>query len=467
MPTDKKTMWLPNVSDRAGPKYLRIADAMAEDIYSGRLAVGERLPTHRDLAWRLGVTVGTVSRAYAEAERRGLVVGEVGRGSFVRAGSRSAVTLAMPNLAPAQTIELGINRPPVHLVTPEFSAALAELAEAEDLDDLANYQAHTGRWEHRVAGSAWLARRGLDIPADRVLLTSGAEHAITAAFMAFTDPGDSLMVEQYTWSGTRALAGLLRLTLRPVAIDEYGILPEAFEATCKTTGARMLYITPTVHNPTTATLPDDRRREIARIASIYGVTIIEDDLYGFLEESPPPPLATYAPERSIYITGASKCVAPSLRVGFAAMPEDRIGRFSAAARATNWMAPPLMAEIFARWIGNGTADRLAERIRREAAERQRLAASHLRGRRYQASTASLHAWLHLPEPWRASDLVEAAKARGVSLAPTDLFVPGRCETPHAVRLSLTATATQNELERGLGVVADILQAPPEPFLAVA
>ena len=88
--------WLPSLGDRTGPKYLRIVDALAEDIYAGRLGVGARLPTHRDLAWRLGVTVGTVSRAYAEAERRGLLVGEVGRGSYVRAGARSAANLEMP-----------------------------------------------------------------------------------------------------------------------------------------------------------------------------------------------------------------------------------------------------------------------------------------------------------------------------------------------------------------------------------
>src|SRR5690606_30412791 len=139
------------------------------DVYAGRLAVGERLPTHRDLAWRLKVTVGTVSRAYAEAERRGLVSGEVGRGSFVRAGARSQATLAMPDHAPEQpegesgqpVVELGMNFPPAHVATAELASALRELAEREDLATLANYQAHTGRWSHRAAGTAWIRRRGI------------------------------------------------------------------------------------------------------------------------------------------------------------------------------------------------------------------------------------------------------------------------------------------------------------------
>ncbi|MGP1393901.1 MAG: PLP-dependent aminotransferase family protein [Inquilinaceae bacterium] len=459
-------MWLPKLADRPGPKYMKIADALAEDIYAGRLMAGERLPTHRDLAWTLKVTVGTVSRAYAEAERRGLLVGEVGRGSFVRPGARSSATLAMPGLAESQCLELGINRPPAHLSAPEFATALADLSRSNDLSTLMNYQAHTGRWSHREAGAAWIGRRGLTVQADRVLVTSGAEHAIAAALMGLTDPGDVVMVEDLTWSGTRALAGLQRLTLKPVAMDGQGMLPDAFEAACRATGSRMLYTMPTIHNPTAAIMPLERRRAIAEIARTHGVTIVEDDVYGFLAKDPPP-LSAFAPERSIYILAASKSLAPSLRTGFAAVPPDRIGRFSAAARALNWMAPPIEAEIVARWIADGTADRLAARIRQDVETRQAVAARLLNGFSYQSAPASFHVWLNLPEPWRAQDMVAAARAGGVSVTPTEMFVPGRMETPHAVRLSVSATADLAELEQALSVITGLLRQTPEPCLAVA
>lgn len=460
-------MWSPSLNGRAGPKYLRIADALAEDVYAGRLAAGDRLPTHRDLAWRLGVTVGTVSRAYAEAERRGLVVGEVGRGSFVRPGARSAATLDMPHEGGPQAIELGINRPPAHVNAPEFAQALAELARSGDVVKLMNYQAHTGRWEHRAAGAAWLTRRGLTVGADDVLVTSGAEHAIAAALMGLTDPGDAVLVEELTWSGVRALASLQRLSLRPVAMDAEGIRPDAFEAACKTSGARMLYTMPTIHNPTTAVMSTERRAAIAAIARAYGITIVEDDVYGFLAEGAPAPLAAHAPERTIYITTASKTLAPCLRVGFAAVPADRIGRLSAAARALNWMAPPVTAEIVARWIGDGTADRLAARVVRETQARQRVAADLLEGFEYRSAPASFHVWLHLPEPWRAQDVVAAARTRGVSMTSTDLFVPGRSETPHAVRVSISAAPDREQLVQGLSTLARLLRRAPEPCLAVA
>ena len=463
----QRSDWLPTLDDRPGPKYLRIVDALAEDIYAGRIATGERLPTHRDLAWKLGVTVGTVSRAYAEAERSGLLVGEVGRGSFVRAGARSQQTLAMPDQAPPTAVELGINRPPAALAAPYFARTLRDLADAETLVGLMNYQAHTGRWDHRVAGARLIRRRGLDVAAERVLVTAGAEHAIAASLMAFCEPGDEVLVEQLTWSGVRALASLLRLTLRPIALDAYGAVPEALEAACRSGTARLFYTIPSIQNPTSTTMPADRRRRIAEVARRHGLALVEDDIYGFLDPANTPPLAGFAPERTIYITATSKLMAPSLRVGYAALPEDRVGRFAAAARASNWMAPPVMAEVASRWIADGTADTLLADVGETARRRGAIARDLLDGHRFQLAEHAFHLWLDLPEPWRALDLVNAAKARGVALTPTDLFVPGRRETPHSIRLCLTAPNTEDDLRRGLTVLSELLAQEPEPLLAIA
>lgn len=459
--------WLPQLDERHGPKYLRIADALTEDIYAGRLQVGERLPTHRDLAWDLGVTVGTVSRAYAEAERRGLITGEVGRGSYVRAGARSTATLAMPDMGTGQAIEMAINRPPAHIVEPLFAKALRRQADSAELADLINYQPHTGRWSHRVAGAAYLVRRGLSVPPDNVLVVNGVEHGIAAALMALADPGETVLVEEYTWSGTRALSSLLRLQLKPVAMDEQGLLPDALEAAVRASGARLVYLNPTLQNPTSTVLSDERRRAVGEIARRYGLMIIEDDIYAMLDPTAPPPVASYAPDRTIYLTGSSKTMAPTLRVGFAAMPSDWIGRFSAASRATNWMAPPVMAQIVADWIEDGTAETIATMVRDEVQTRHATAHRVLSGHRYNLARGAFHAWLHLPEPWRARDVVAMGQKHGLSLAATDLFVPGRGETPHALRVALTATHTAEELEQGLRQLTSIIRGEPEPYLAVA
>lgn len=460
-------MWMPSLDNRHGPKYLRIVEAMAADIEAGRLPVGERLPTHRDLAWKLGVTVGTVSRAYAEGERRGLLVGEIGRGSFVQAGSRSARGLAMPDEGGPQAIEFGMNRPPPALPPPEFAEALTALAAAPALGELLTYQPHAGRWSHRVAGARWLARRGLEVPPDRVLVTSGAQHAICTALMALAEPGETILTESLTWPGTRALANLLQLTLKPVEMDEEGVLPDAFEAACRANGARIFYTMPTLHNPTTATLSIERRQAIAGIADRYGITILEDDVYGMLQVGAPPALAAYAPDRTIYITATSKSVTPCLRVGFVALPEDRIMRFGAAGRAINWMAPPVMAEILAGWIMDGRVDGLTARIRSDVDARQAVAVRCLDGFAYAMAPGSFHAWLSLPDPWRAPDIVTAGRQRGLALSSTEIFVPARGDVPHAVRVSLTAPPTHADLERGLTTLAALLRDRPAPCLAEA
>src|SRR5690348_232297 len=123
------TSWQPDIGLRPGPRYRAIAEALAEDVRSGTLPAGTRLPTHRDLAWRLHVTVGTVSRAYAEAERRGLISGEVGRGTFVRAVAPAAPTLRFhADPAERNLVDFRVNRPRATSEAPLTARALAELA---------------------------------------------------------------------------------------------------------------------------------------------------------------------------------------------------------------------------------------------------------------------------------------------------------------------------------------------------
>src|SRR6266545_7156005 len=176
------TMWTPDLRQRSGPRYLAIAEALAEDAGGGRLRPGTRLPTHRDLADRLGVTVGTITRAYAEATRRGLVTGEVGRGTFVRARARPAAMAEGPE---AGLIDLSANLPPAAAVKQEaatLARTLAALARRKDLGRLLAYPPEGGAREHRAAGAEWIRRGGFATTVERVLVTSGSQHGMTAVF---------------------------------------------------------------------------------------------------------------------------------------------------------------------------------------------------------------------------------------------------------------------------------------------
>lgn len=453
-------MWQPNLEGSSRPRYVAIADAIARDAASGQLHPGVRLPTHRDLADKLGVTVGTVTRAYAEAARRGLISGEVGRGTFVRAAPARDQFLS---ISQNSTTNLSVNHPPSGGIETQraLSDSLAAIAARPDLDRLMVYPPDGGLPEHRAAGAAWIAGSGLAATPETVVVSSGIQHGLTAVLAASLDPGDVLVSESLTYPGMKALAGLLHLRLQGLAMDEHGLRPDALEAACRTGTVKALYCVPTLHNPTTIVMPEARRREIAGVARTHGVTIIEDDVHGPLLAAPPPPLASFAPELSFYLRGTGKCLTPGLRIGFILAPPERVPRLAASIRTTTWMAAPLMAEVMSIWIRDGTAERIVARQRAEAAARQGLAARVLAGLRYDAQPHGYHLWLHLPEPWRSETFAEQAERRGVRVTPSQIFLIGRGSPPHAVRVCLGAAPDHAQLEHALRSLADLVEGPPD------
>jgi DNA-binding transcriptional MocR family regulator len=464
------TMWSPSLAEQAGPKCRALVDALAEDIKTGQLEPGARLPTHRELADRLGIAIGTVSRAYALAQRRGLITGEIGRGTFVSFGVSAASAISVEGEEPS-LIDLSKNRIARDL-TPDRTLAetLTALAARSDLAPLLDdYQPAAGAMRHRAAGAAWISRMGLEARPERTLVCSGAQHAMFVALSVLTRPGDTIFTEQLTYPGIKALASLLHLTLHGLPLDEHGLRVDAFEAACRaSSAAKVLYCVPTLHNPTASVMPEARRREIASVAERHHVTIIEDDVYGVLPTDAPPPIASHAPEHSFYIASTSKSLSPGLRIGYLAAPAEAVDRAAAVIRTTTWEATPLMAEIVTTWIEDGTVDRILEWKREETAARQEMARGLLGGYFNDSSSQmSCHVWLQLPEPWRSADFVAQARTRGVVVTPSEAFVAGRLTSaPHAVRLCLGSPRSRQQLEKGLEILADILRDAPEPTLTV-
>ncbi len=462
------TNWLPDLARFAGPRYRAIAEALAADIRDGQLTPGTRLPTHRDLAWRLHVTVGTVSRAYAEAERRGLIGGEVGRGTFVREpASARVLSFARPEPERPDFIDLSFNYPIVGDEAPALAAVLSRLAGSNDLAALLHYSPSAGRAADREAGAAWIARGGLETAAERIVLTNGGQHALATVLSALLRAGDTLATECLTYPGMRALANLLDLRLVGLAMDDDGLLPDAFESACRGGAIKALYTMPTLHNPTTAILPEERRRAIAGIARRYGVAIVEDDVYGFLLDTPPMPIANLVPELGFFVGSTSKSMAPGLRVGYVHAPLAWVDRLAAAMRATTYMATPLMAEIASLWINDGIADAFVAAKRRAAQVRRRVVETVLAGACFRSHPAAFHLLLSLPDTWHADDFAAEARRRGVGLTPAAAFAVGRGSAPNAVRLCFGTPAGEALLQRGLRLVADLLtEAPQQADLAV-
>ena len=450
------TIWIPELAARTGPKYLTVAEAIAEDISAGRLQPGTKLPPQRDLAWRLGVTVGTVSRAYTEAERQGLVRGEVGRGTYVlRPGLREG--FPPRETAPADHIDLSLSFPAPGEEAEHLSHALQRIAADPAAFDLLEYQTPAGNLRHRAAGAAWLSMTGIHAAAEQVVITSGAQNGILVAFAALTQPGDHILTESLTFPGVKPVARMLGLRMEGLSVDENGLIPEALETACRMQNSKFLYTIPTIHNPTAVVMPQERREAIAEIARRHGLHIIEDDIAARCMKDPPQPIATMVPELTVYLTSLSKTVAPGLRIGFLHSPEELLERQASIVGASAWMAPPLTAELATSWIEDGTAERILDSRRAEAVARLALAREKLQGQCISATPGCHHIWLTLPEPWRAADFTAEAKRRGVIVAPAEIFAAGRVDVPHAVRICIGMPRYRNQLESALDTLADILK----------
>ena len=457
------TTWTPDISSYRGPRYLAIADAIAASLAGGQLRAGEQLPTHRELAGRLGVTVGTVTRAYAEASRRGLVVGETGRGTYLK---KEEFAPAFPSEEEGDALlDLSINIPPV-AVGEAMAATLVTLSKRPDLSALLSYQPAAGMERHRQAAAAWVRRSGIDARPEQILITSGALHAMAVVFSTLTERGDTVLTEELTYPGMKNLAHLLGLRLHGLEVDEHGLRPDAFEDACRNGKGKLLYCNPTIHNPLGLVMSEDRRRELAAIARQHGTTIVEDDVHSFMLPEPPAPLSAFAPDQSYYIQSCSKSFAGGIRIGFLLAPESMVERLTTTLRATVWMAAPLMAEVITEWIRDGTAARLIEQKRVEAVARQEIARRLLRGLDYAAHPVSYHLWLRLPEDWRSEEFLQQARRRGILVTPPEAFVPGRGEAPHAVRICLGAARSRAQLEGALEVIREILSTSPDPNLSV-
>jgi DNA-binding transcriptional MocR family regulator len=456
-------MWRPQIEGRLGPRYRAIADALADDIAAGMLAPGTRLPTHRFLADQLGVTVGTVTRGYLEAARRGLLSGEVGRGTFVRHATADDPT------DNGTAVDLAHNHPPLPPAGPladVLQRTLAALAARADLNGLLGYPVDGGRPAHREAGAAWIERGGLRASPDDVLVCAGSQHALTTVMATLLQPGEKLLAEAVTYPGLKALANLLHVRLEGLPLDADGLRPDALEDACRKGSVRALYVVPTIQNPTGSVMSEPRRQEIAAIARAHGVSVIEDDIHALLPPERPRPIAAFAPERTYYLTSASKTLAPGLRVGYLLAPPGQAARLAAGVRATTWGAAPLTAEVVTAWIQDGTADALLAARRAEAAARQALAADALAGAEYDAHPVGYHLWLHLPAPWRSESFAAQAARRGVTVTPAEAFMVGRGAAPHAVRLCLGAPRTREALARGLRTVAEALAGGPDAGVAM-
>lgn len=452
---EQQPSWLPRLAAHAGPRFLQIADALQQAVADGALSPGDRLPPQRQLAAQLDVDLTTVTRAYDEARRRNLLEGRGARGTYV----------AAPKVELASILDLSMNIPP-HAADVDFDdllkQGLSQVLMRADNELLMTYHLGGGSAANRIAGAKWLEPMFGKVDPEQVVVCPGAQAAIAALMLSLTEPGDVILAEPLIYPGLRAAAAQFGRRIVSVAVDRDGMLPQALEDACGQHAPRLIYLNPTLQNPTASTMPERRRKELAAIAQRCGLRIVEDDPYWLLADAPPPPVARFAPDRVYYVSTLSKCLTPGLRIAFVLVrdPLER-ERFLSALRAFALMAAPLTTALATQWIHDGSATRLMEGVREEARLRHRMARDVLAGR-YEGTGDGLHVWLELPAYWTSYQLARAATREGLAVTPAEAFAAGP-EAVNAIRISLGGIKDRKRLGAGLQRLSQLLARKPDSF----
>jgi DNA-binding transcriptional MocR family regulator len=450
---DRVRKFIPSVG-ASRVRYMDILNNLISAVEEGSLLPGDRLPPQRSLADKLNVAVGTVTRAYAEAERRGIVMAEVGRGTFV-AGLAMPYPHASDNKG-QELLDFTHNRLPIDGYVGEFCKTLEYLSKRPNVAAMLDYPPNAGDQRFRTIGANWIRRTGLAVSPEQVVVCNGVQHGLSVILGALSNPGDLVVCEELNYPGVRLLEQTYHLRLKGLPIDRGGLLPEALEETCKREKPKFLFCQPTVHNPTAAVIPLARRKAIADIVERYGLTLIEDDIYAFLPEKPMTPISALVPDRSFYLTGTSKTVGTGIRVGYIVAPPEFVNQLYQTVHATTWIPAPFMVEVASMWMTDGTAVRVIEDHRRVAKQRQDLVREILGQFSYQSHESAFHIWLQLPETWRQDEFITECMKRNVAINSSDNFVIGKSRAPSALRICLGGFRASSSLERGLKIIRDLL-----------
>lgn len=457
------TNWMPAAANLSRPAYLSLAEQFARAIESGEIASGTRLMPHRKLADQLGLSVQTVSRAYEELTRRGLVQGEIGRGSFVLGPGAEARQPYLPERQ-GEVIDLSILKPVVDVMhLDRMREGFAWLAENMAVSSALSFRPNVVMPHHRNVAAGWLNRLGIDADPSGVMLTNGVTPALTTAIMSVVPPGSGLAAESLTHHTLRPLSTYLGIHLEGVGMDGHGMRPAALDDSARKGLIRAVYLQPNVINPPALMMPEERRAELVEVARRHDLAIIENDVLNVMIPDRAAAIARLAPERTLYICGFTKITVPGLRLAYLHAPPRHATAVANRHLVASWMATAPMADLLSHWVTDGTVAELAERQATALAERHALAAEALGGWMPACHPNSMHLWINLPDAWNEEMFVAHSRLLHVAVAPGNAFSATEKGKTQSVRIAL-GSAKPDDLRRGLTTIAGMLRDVPEALL---
>lgn len=455
------TNWPPDLSKSTESKYIVLIQSLRASIRTGRLARGAKLPPVRELAWDLGITPGTVARAYKLAAEEGLVETGVGRGTFVSGGLLSQPA-EDPLLNPPQPgwLDLRAVRVPDVGQEAHIRRVLQDLGRS-NVHGYVDYPSPQTDHGARVAVGHWIGPdRAGRIAAEDVVLGLGAQNVSMMALQAVlqgTTP--VILTESLAYPGVRHAARLLRAQLIGVDMDEHGLRPDHLEEVLRRHGGQVLLTSPELHSPTTCHTPAARKAEIAALARQFELQIIEDDCH-CLTRAETPAYRALCPERAWFVSSLSKTVSAALRFGYAVAPVGQGSQARQVAQSSFYGMPQPMVDTATALFRSGAAEETRQKVESEVARKVRMAINLLGGWDVQWREDAPFVWLRMPQGWRGSTFARACEAEGIRIKPADEFALPDGQAPNAVRVSLNPYMPDRELEAALATMSRLLDMPP-------
>ncbi|SFC37065.1 PLP-dependent aminotransferase family protein [Bacillus sp. UNCCL81] len=447
--------WKPSIDKNKKPIYQAIAGQLEKDILNGVLLPGTKLPPQRELADYLDLNLSTISKAFKVCELKGLLSATVGSGTFVSYDALSNAYL-LEDTKPKHLIEMGATLPDIASYEP-LLLQLKNMLQESDYEKWFGYgRAGESLWQ-KDAAIKLILRGGFETTVDHILFANGGQNAIAATLASLCKPGDRIGADDHTYPGLKTIAAMLSVQIVPIKSENYEMSPNAFEYACKNDNIKGIYLIPDYHNPTASCLSIENRKKIAAIAKKYNQFIIEDATYNLLNEKPIPAVASFAQEHSIYIASLSKSIAPGLRLAYVAVPIRFKEAISKALYNLNISVSPLFSELAARTIVSNQFENIIKIHREETIRRNQVVNKYLSDYTCLGTETGIFHWLLLPGKLTGAEFEKLAAQQGVQVYAAERFVVGKSCPERAVRVSVCAPETLEELEHGLMILERLLQ----------
>lgn len=447
--------WIPNLSEKKGPKYISIAECIEEDIKSGILGGGFRLPPQRIIANYLDINHSTVTRAYKLCEEKGLIKGVTGKGTFVTSHAGIPQNL-LANSYDSKVIEMGMILP-LYELNETIGLYLKEIYQDIDYNEILRYVPPEGHIKHRYIASKWLKKFHVDCSPEEIIITSGSQNALATILTSLFNKGDRIIVDEYTYTGLITLAKRLGIILVPVKTSKDGIDVDELKIACEREKVKGIYLIPDCHNPTTAILSNKKRRTIGQIVKKYDLLLIEDSPFIFTIQDIIQPICEYVKDNSIFIAGTSKSINPTFRISYIVSSKKYLKELIQGVNNLTWMASPLNAEILSHLLNTSKYDQIVKLKLSILKERNKIVDDILSNYNLMANETSLFRYLILPPSVSDKDIELSCLKRGVQIFSSKRFIASTHPVRNAIRLSVSGPENIEELRKGLLIVKEVLK----------